>query len=529
VTVTKTSQISGGATKENIKAYIVDAYNNWQIPPSYVLLVGDVEQIPTWTGTKTGTVTDLYYVTIDQGNYFPDVIISRFSAANSGQVTVMADKTIYYEQGAFTNNEWIKKAAFIASDDMGGMAEQTHNHVINTYLLPNDYTCDKIYESTGGTTSHITNALNDGRSLCVYSGHGYSGGWSCVPFNQNNVQNLQNEDMYPFVCSHACSTNPFNNPECFGETWLRVENKGAIAFWGASASTYWDEDDILEKSMFKSWWEDNLETIGGMTNMALYYLYQHYGGAGRSQYYFEAYNVLGDSSVKIWRGHPSAPPETPSKPNGPSLGILNTSYSFTSSTTEPDGEDVYFLFDWGDGTNSGWLGPYASGSTVTASHSWYTVGDYQIKVTAKDIYNVQSGWSEPHTITIIANQAPENPIIKGPTKIRPQKEYLFTISTTDPDDHDIYLSIDWGDGNGAVGLGPYSSGQEVPFKHSWSFKGTYTIKVRATDTAGGESDWTTLDISVSLSRFRSLNYQILLEFLQKFPNAFPILRYILAI
>ncbi|MGF3584491.1 MAG: C25 family peptidase propeptide domain-containing protein, partial [Thermoplasmatota archaeon] len=74
VTVKKTSEIPGGPTKENIKAYIVDAYNNWPNPPSYVLLVGDSGQVPVWTGTATGTCTDLYYVTIDTGNYFPDII-----------------------------------------------------------------------------------------------------------------------------------------------------------------------------------------------------------------------------------------------------------------------------------------------------------------------------------------------------------------------------------------------------------------------------------------------------------------------
>jgi hypothetical protein len=402
VTVTKTSDISGGLTKENIKAYIVDAYNSWEIPPAYVLLVGDVEQIPTWSGAKTGTVTDLYYVTIDQGNYFADIIVSRFPAANSAQVTVMVDKTIYYEQGFFPDDSWIKKAAFIASDDAGGTAEQTHNYVTNTYLLPYNYTCDKIYESTGGTTAHITNALNDGRSLCVYSGHGYSGGWACVPFNQNNVNALQNQGMYPFVCSHACSTNPFNNAECFGETWVRAENKGGLAFWGASASTYWDEDDILEKRMFKAWWEDNLETIGGMTNMALYYLYQHYSGGGWTQYYFEAYNVLGDSSVKIWRDtpNPNFPPDTPDEPVGPDDGQVGLTYAFSATTVDPEDDDVFFLFDWGDGNVSDWIGPVLSGGVGDASHSWVTPGEYPVTVKAKDVNGRESGWSVAHPITI---------------------------------------------------------------------------------------------------------------------------------
>ncbi|HWR62788.1 MAG TPA: C25 family cysteine peptidase [Candidatus Thermoplasmatota archaeon] len=403
VTVTKTSEISGGPTKENIKNYFVDAYNTWPVPPTYILLVGDVAQIPSWTGSDTGTCTDLYYVTIDQGNYFADIIISRFSAATAQQVTTMVEKTLYYEEGNFENDSWVKKAAFIASSDMGGMAEDTHNFVIDSYLTPNNYTCDKIWESQGGSTADITNALNDGRSLCIYSGHGYSGGWATGPYDQSDVENLQNQGMYPFVCSHACSTNPFSQSECFGETWLRVENKGGIAFWGASASTYWDEDDILEKRMFKAWWEDNLETIGGMTNMGLYYLYQEYGGGGMTQYYFEAYNVLGDSSVKIWRGQSNVntPPAIPDTPVGPATGEIGIEYTFTTRTTDAQNNDVFYIVAWGD-TVSDWLGPYASGATVELTHTWAFVGDYSISVKAKDSQGLESYWSDSSSISIVA-------------------------------------------------------------------------------------------------------------------------------
>ncbi len=69
--------------------------------------------------------------------------------------------------------------------------------------------------------------------------------------HQSDVNGLTNDGMYPFVCSHACLTNQFTESECFGETWLRAPNKGGLAFWGASTYSYWDEDDILEKSMFK--------------------------------------------------------------------------------------------------------------------------------------------------------------------------------------------------------------------------------------------------------------------------------------
>jgi len=496
VTVTKTSEIPGGPTKENIKAYFVDAYNNWPTPPSYILLVGDSGQIPTWTGSATGTCTDLYYVTIDSGNYFADIIISRFPAATPEHVTNMVDKTIYYEQGSFQSYEWIKKAVFMASNDNYQVSEGTHNYVIDTYLIPNGYICDKLYCHTyGATTAQVTAALNDGRSLAVYSGHGSTTSWGDgPPYSQSNVNSLTNNGMYPFVCSHACLTCQFTVSECFGETWLRAQNKAGLAFWGASTYSYWDEDDILEKSMFKAWWEDNIEDIGGMTNMALYYLYQYYGGGGSTQYYFEEYNVLGDSSVKIWRNNP---PETPDAPEGPNQWILNVECTFSAVTTDPEGEQIYYLFDWGDGTDSGWVGPYASGQTGEASHAWAELGEYVIKVMAKDEYGVQSGWSESAFILIVPNQPPATLTITGQKNfLRINKLYEYTFTSTDPEGHSLYYFIDWDDGNIEYWIGPYNSGEPAKVSHSWSQKGGYTIKAFAKDIYEAESGQASFKVNI---------------------------------
>jgi hypothetical protein len=527
VTVTTTSDIPGGPTKENIKAYIVEAYNTWPTPPTYILLVGDTGQVPTWTGTETGTCTDLYYVTIDTGNYFADIIISRFPAATAEQVTTMVDKTIYYESGSFQSYEWLKKAVFMASEDNYQVSEGTHNYVIDTYLLPNGYTCDKLYSHTySATTAQVSAAINDGRSLAIYSGHGSTTSWADgPPFSQSNVNTLTNNGFYPFVCSHACLTNQFTVSECFGETWLRAQNKGSFAFWGATTNSYWDEDDVLEKSMFKSWWEDNIEDIGGMTNMALFYLYQHYGGGGLTKYYFEEYNVLGDSSVKIWRTNPSDPPEKPSIPAGPNRGVYNKEYSFSSSTTEPDGESIFYLFDWDDGNNSGWLGPYNSGETVNASYAWCNIGDYEIRVVAKDVNGVQSPWSDPLLISIVENNPPNKPTINGSTKAIPFISYDYTISTTDDDGDNVRFYIDWGDGE-SIWFGPYASGESFSVKHKWMI-GSHIIKVKARDSVGDESEWATLEISAPKNNLYTFNI-ILQRLLQRFPHLLLILKNIIA-
>ena len=61
---------------------------------------------------------------------------------------------------------------------------------------------------------------------------------------------------------------------------------------------------------------------------------------------------------------------------------------------------LFYYFDWGDGTNSGWIGYYQSGEPCIVSHEWSEQGIYEIKVKAKDIYGQESNWSDPLPITM---------------------------------------------------------------------------------------------------------------------------------
>ena len=78
--------------------------------------------------------------------------------------------------------------------------------------------------------------------------------------------------------------------------------------------------------------------------------------------------------------------------SGPTGGKPGVELTYTFTTTDPNEDDVYYYIDWGDETNSGWLGPNASGETITVKHTFATKGTYTIKCKAKDVYNVESDW-----------------------------------------------------------------------------------------------------------------------------------------
>jgi hypothetical protein len=96
------------------------------------------------------------------------------------------------------------------------------------------------------------------------------------------------------------------------------------------------------------------------------------------------------------------PPDIPTTPSGPSNGSINLSYSFTSLTSDRDGDSVAIRFDWGDNNISDWSSWVTVDDSVSFSHSWSDTGTYNVKAQAKDIKNITSEWSAEHEIVISA-------------------------------------------------------------------------------------------------------------------------------
>jgi len=90
----------------------------------------------------------------------------------------------------------------------------------------------------------------------------------------------------------------------------------------------------------------------------------------------------------------------PGTPEGPSWGGVSIPYTFTGYTTDPELDEIYYQFDWGDGDQSDWLGPFESGDTCTASHTWREFGSYYVKVRAKDSWDFISDWSDELSVNI---------------------------------------------------------------------------------------------------------------------------------
>jgi plastocyanin len=87
--------------------------------------------------------------------------------------------------------------------------------------------------------------------------------------------------------------------------------------------------------------------------------------------------------IVIVTGGVNLPPNKPTI-DGPTSGKINTILNFTAVTTDPDGDNVQYYFNWGDGTNTGWTPFVASGTISHQSHTWTKKGTYFLSVNARD-------------------------------------------------------------------------------------------------------------------------------------------------
>ncbi len=297
--VVKTLVYGEDATDDvSLRKALQAVYRDSSLNLKYAFIIGDIEDVGSHKAANlTLGVTDHYFRAIDTDSYDadingPDIGVGRITPNNETELNAIIEKFIKYQTGVFANEEWLKHPAFLATDDRYLIAEGSHNYVIDTYTSKLGYTGffpsnpqiggDKLYAITHKVPkSTVVKAIGEGRFFVDYSGHGATTYWDAPNFTQSDVKSLNNA-AYPFVIGNACITGQFTIPESFGETWIK---NSAIMYWGSMDSSYWDEDDVLERAMANRVFGEGIREFGDFTNYALSEVWKKYQGANRSKYY----------------------------------------------------------------------------------------------------------------------------------------------------------------------------------------------------------------------------------------------------
>ncbi len=340
-----------GTTTTAIHNYLENLYLTENPAPTFVVFVGDIAQIPAYSGTTGSHVTDLYYCTFDgSGDIIPDMYYGRFSAESSVELQTIIEKTLMHEQYTWPDDTFLDNCVMIAGVDASYGPTHGNGQIyygINEYFnTTNGYT--NIYTYLYGASTHpyqvmssadagasadIQSKISAGVGFANYTAHCSSSGWSDPGFSTTDVAAMTNQDMYPVMIGNCCLSNKFDDSDCFGETLLHTSKKGAVAYIGASNNSLWDED---------FYWSTGINTLSITATNAELHDYTNTGAAmydgiwhthgepeadwyittgemihtgnmsvenstsTQNTYYWEIYHLMGDPSIMAYLSIPPA-------------------------------------------------------------------------------------------------------------------------------------------------------------------------------------------------------------------------------
>ena len=317
----------GGNAPDSIRNYILNAYNNWTIPPAAVLLFGGNHNTQPEFGLKpyiyrmpNNTYNDYRYPTDNpfadmNGDSIPDLAISRMTVYNAEDCQQQVKKLIgfelnpptdphYYDHPVITSGYEENKWFLITSQSVDGFwRTQLGKHPANLYLVydqmdPDATPPDSIW-STAFNTGAVLNyfgpngtqyipatiggldnwghmsdnqplieAMSEGGFLTLYRDHSNQDIWGSPYFHRNQISLIQNEEP-TFIFSIGCLTNDFwdnwSSPMCISEAFLR-EEKGAIGVVGTNSVTYSHYNDLVSWGMFDHIWPNFMPTLGSQAH-----------------------------------------------------------------------------------------------------------------------------------------------------------------------------------------------------------------------------------------------------------------------
>jgi hypothetical protein len=299
-----------GTTNQSIKNYLQNAYDTWENPPEFILLLGkatgSVNQVPSYIDNYSyQTYGDYKYTLLDGPDIIPDAYIGRLTFANTDELQTVLTKLINYEknQGLVTSVNWLNKAFLLGDTSDSGESCQTTMYYVKS-LIQSYNPLAQITETYSGTfPSQISAAINSGVSAYWYRGHGDTSGWT-----NTNIDNLTNGGKYPFISYITCFTGNFGNSSTISqsEKFMRVGTpsapKGAIGVIGASCETHTCLNNIVTGGIALSLYSEGVTQAGPAMIRGKLALMANYpqNPANYLNQYMQQINLFGDPGLNLW-------------------------------------------------------------------------------------------------------------------------------------------------------------------------------------------------------------------------------------
>jgi carboxypeptidase D len=378
--------IANGMPTNRIRSAIRDAFAVF--PAEYVVLVGDTPQVPTFWDEHA---TDLPYALMDAGETMDDyagkdTVLGRISLRTP---TVVGEYVQKLNAFAISSLNRIGDLTWVAnghSTSEYDLAQIGHEYCI-TNFVPTSYQNTRFYNGIGSAAT-LNAHINSGTEAVIYSGHGGEFAWEAYDYGMAQLAGLSNVARVPIVIGHCCVSGSFNEGTCFAEAWLQGTKRG-VAYVGASADTYWDEDAWMQKGEFAAMAATKNLSIGRAVDAGLVNVSQM--SPSEARYYHTVYQVFGDPTLVMYQAA-----GTPLAIRTESLGSPNLGASY-STTLRATGGTLPYLWS----LTSGQLPEGLSLTGEGLLSGWpLLTGTYQFTIQVDDTSPVQQRAFATFTVTV---------------------------------------------------------------------------------------------------------------------------------
>ncbi len=393
--ITRSNEINPSGTPSYLQVYnyIQSAYQNWEIPPDYIMLVGDEDQqIPDYP--YSSYTSDHQYTTVDGSDYFSDIFLARMSVDNITELRTAMYKVLRYEQDPYMGEPGYWKRGLAVAGNIYAESPRTTVLWVRDLAIDHGYTqVDSVFDWGSGAPnfSTISTAINNGVSYVSYRGWASSSGWYNPNWGLTNLGQLTNGWKIGIMASIVCGTGNFGADLCFGEGWIRYGSptapKGGPCFYGCtdgSTHTAWNNPNMT--GFFWALFEQDIYHFAQLMFMGKTKIFEAFprftGSGGYVNKYFNTYNCLGDPELAVRTEIPRQ--LTANYPAQIAVGANFVTVNVTGEAGPLEGAYVNFVKGYDDSEEI-FVGGYTdAGGNITLNFNNTSADTIFVTVTARD-------------------------------------------------------------------------------------------------------------------------------------------------
>lgn len=349
---------------DGTKRYLMEAYTDWEIPPEFVLLVGDMyAEIPSgsiytkrFDDMATYSYYDQWYTLLDGPDLFPDVVLGRFPDTNITRLDYMIEKSIDYEMNPYNEDDWQKNAVMTGLHhiDPDHVTMQTKREIADSLSIWGMNVAEFYQEQAN--PANLIPLINQGLTFYNYRGDECAQNDWGGTFSDYDVQYISNARKLGIWTILSCySARVSLSYHSTAEALLRYGHsdpsnpQGAVAFVGSQGNSYYVYNNAFDMGFYRAFSDEEAALIGEAFVSGKGWAYSNTSPGEYKNIMMKEYTILGDPSLQIWTDRPQPMVVSWDPSSIPSETEVSVSVSVNDSTTmQPISEALVCLYRPGD-------------------------------------------------------------------------------------------------------------------------------------------------------------------------------------